>query len=471
MNSRKIITTLLIYLAIIAGVFAFTYWRLRVLAAGVVRELPAAEEPVERNPDVGPPKPYFSVQTNRSYGTNERARMWVNYRDIDTLDFRVYRVNEPAQFFKQLEDPHQAGENEEGIFENYWRKRQLTFLEKVRAFKNWFFYRTRRYVRGQLKRDARQGFNQRFRRDDGDAVDKEVVSSRAPLNVADYAQVPLLNEQQLDSSWREKLTPLEDEYDRQSISLGKKQPGVYVVEAVSGDLRAYGVVMVTDLAMVEKTSRDGQLLIYAVNRQSGAPRAGVEVEVLKGKQTVANGKTDNDGVLRVKVREPASATTTGGEDGEEGAGEDEGADGEETNSRFFITAREQNHFAINDLDSFYFGGGGSERNAESLTSYIYTDRPVYRPNQKVYFKGILRRQLERGYQSESGSVAVSVEDPNNARIYEQNVTLSARGTFSGEVDIPDEAPLGSYNIAVDTGNGTASSYFEVLEYKKPEYKV
>ena len=36
------------------------------------------------------------------------------------------------------------------------------------------------------------------------------------------------------------------------IPLGKRERGVYLVEAVGGDLRAYTVVVVTDLAMVEK---------------------------------------------------------------------------------------------------------------------------------------------------------------------------------------------------------------------------
>jgi uncharacterized protein YfaS (alpha-2-macroglobulin family) len=132
-------------------------------------------------------------------------------------------------------------------------------------------------------------------------------------------------------------------------------------------------------------------------------------------------------------------------------------------------ASERENFAISDLDSYVFSGNGAE--SENLTSYIYTDRPVYRPNQKVYFKGILRRQTERGYQTPGGTVSVSVENADNTKIFEREMTLSSRGTFSGEVDIPEDAPLGNYSVTAATDYGTASGYFEVQEYKKPEFKV
>ena len=49
--------------------------------------------------------------------------------------------------------------------------------------------------------------------------------------------------------------------------------------------------------------------------------------------------------------------------------------------------------------------------------------------------------------------------------------LSTRGTFSGELDLPEETPLGSYNINASIGDSSATGYFSVEEYKKPEYKV
>lgn len=465
MNGRKLLTSILIYLAVAFVIFSFSFWRLRMLAIGTSLGEDRAEiEYKERDPNV-PAKPFFSLTTNRTYGTSERPRLWLNYRDIDAIDFRVYRVNDPTKFFRQLDNPHQFGSDEEGEFESFYRKRKPTFLERVRAFKSGFYNVFRDYFRAQLKHESRKSFNQRFRAPD---ELKEAEVQRTPLNVADYARVPLLNQDQLVRGWREKLPPLDNEYDRRSIPLGQREPGVYLVEAVNGDLRAFCVTIVTDLTMIEKTSADGQLTLYAVNRQTGAPRAGVQVQVLQGKDTLTMGTTDNQGILRTKVEqkppkgEGDEAEAEGGEGGDEGGGE-----GSEPS--YLIMATERDNFAISDLDSYIFGGYGGD--GENLTSYIYTDRPVYRPAQKVYFKGILRTLGERGYQTPGGTMTISVADMNDTKIFEREMPLSSRGTFSGEVDLPEDAPLGTYNVTARTPNGTATGYFEVEEYKKPEFKV
>ncbi|MCA1565574.1 MAG: hypothetical protein LC803_08035 [Acidobacteria bacterium] len=469
MNSRKLLTSILIYLAVVFVIFSFSFWRLRMLAEGVPAGDPAEIEYKERDPNL-PAKPFFSLASNRTYGTNERPRLWLSYRDIDSIDFRVYRVNDPVKFFRGLDDPHRFGEDEEGEFESYYRKRKPTFLERVRAFKNYFYNGFRDYFRAQLKHSSRKSFNRTFRAPD---ELKAAEVQRTPLNVADYARVPLLNDDQLVRGWREKLPPLDNEYDRRSIPLGQREPGVYLVEAVNGDLRAFSVAIVTDLTMIEKSSRDGQLLVYAVNRQTGAPRAGVQVQIVEGDNTLTTGTTDNQGILRTKVARKQTPKSDGADAEEEGGGEEGGEEGggEDGSPSYLVMATERENFAISDLDSYIFGGYGGGDSA-SLTSYVYTDRPVYRPAQKVYFKGILRRLGERGYQTPGGAVTVSVEDTNGGKLFEREVTLSSRGTFSGEVDLPEEAPLGAYNIKAQTAEGgTASGYFEVQEYKKPEFKV
>src|SRR5215212_7411657 len=109
-------------------------------------------------------KPFFSLSTNRTYATADNARLWLDHRGIESLDFRVYRVNDPQKFFSQLNDPHQMGEDEqEEVAPNVSRKPSL--LERVRAVKVWAYSGIRNYFRDHLKQNTRVTFNHKFRAD------------------------------------------------------------------------------------------------------------------------------------------------------------------------------------------------------------------------------------------------------------------------------------------------------------------
>jgi hypothetical protein len=477
MTRRTLAANAACYLALLLVAAGFAYARGRVEARFAAQSAPdtlPAHGATKTPPDEHA-RPFFSLHTSRTYATTDRARVFVNYRGVQDLDFRIYRVKNPVEFFRRLDNPHQVGEDEQAEV-GKMTERKPDFLERLRQLKSAVYGPVRRYVRAQLRNQSRRAFNQKFRAEEDD------TSNRTPLNVADYARVPLLNPDQMVSSWREKLPPLEDVFDRRMISLGRREPGVYLVEAVAGDLRAYGITVVTDLATVQKTSPDGSMLVYAVERRTGVPREGVRVRVLRGKRELTSDKTDAQGLLRLKVAESQTGAGAGqpaadgeeagdGEEGEEGEGEDGSEDEGGSPESYLVMATDGEHFSISDLDSYYFGGEGGA-GGEELTSYLYTDRPVYRPEQKVYFKGILRRRTQGGYRPVGAStVSVSVEDPSGGRIYERELPLSPRGTFSGELDLPEEAALGMYNLTAAVGEQTANGYFNVEEYRKPEYKV
>ncbi len=453
-QARERLKTIATYFSIIVAAFAFTLYRLRAASEPDAEKTPE-QSFAERNANA---KPFFSLTTNQSFGTNERARLSATYQGVGYLDFRVYKVVDPAKFFQQLPDPHQVGEDEkEELAEDYRQK--FSVLESAHSLKNWIYSAIKDYVRDQLKREHRQTINQKYR--------NEAQTGRMPLNVADYARVPLLNPSQLVSSWREKLPPMQDDYDQRSISLGRREPGVYLVEAVNNDLSAYCVAIVTDLTMVQKTTSDGEVMVYVVDRKSGAPREGASVVVAADQETLATGETAKGGIFKteIKVRKPAEGAA---QQPEEVDPEDEDGRG----GSYLVMAKDGDNFAISDLDSFYFGADGEDGNNNNLTSYIYTDRPIYRPGQKVYFKGILRRRTKDGYEMPEGSIVnVTIDAFNDGKLLEQDLPLSASGTFSGEVDIPAESPLGQYQITARVGGASASHYFTVEEYKKPEYKV
>lgn len=394
-------------------------------------------------------KPAFSLWCWKSYGTDEHAKISVNHYNLDALDFRVYRVNNPQEFFRQLKDPHQLGEADESITRTF-AKREISFLERVRYFKQGIYFPIRNFLRAQLQRKTRAALKSKVSIGEDDAD----VKARVPLNVADFARVPLLNPNQLVSSWQEKLKPLGSEYDRRVISLGQREAGVYLVEAVHGELRAFTIVIVSDLTLIQKLAANKEMTVFAVDRRTGAPRDGVTVEVSERHELLARGVTNNDGLLRAKVKRATrdgSYTTT---------------------YDYLIMGSDKRDFIVSDLQHYSLGLYSDSSSEDRLTGYIYTDRPVYRPNQKIYFKGILRRRADDGgYTDTSNTAHVTISDERGETIYENDLPLSARGTFNGECETTQDAPLGGYNIAVSTDDGNVGGYFEVQEYKKPEYKV
>src|SRR6266566_1669856 len=463
MNSRsyRVLTASLIYLVAIAAALTIATLRSRAKLKPEANTEPAYSE-TERRPSS---KPFFSLSTHRTYGTTDNARLWVDYQGVDHLDFRVYQVKDPHKFFAQLKNPHQMGEHEEEEVASSLPHRK-SFLERVRGFKRWAYSGIKTFVRGQLQHDSRQAFNQKFR--------SETDPIRTPLNVSDYARVPLLNPDLLVSSWREPLPPLENEYDQRMIPLGKRGPGVYLIEAVENDLRAYQFSVAPVRPRFIKTQRTGDLLIYTVDRKTGEPRPGAEIEVVKEKKTVASGVTDNQGILRTKVEKKKPEANNGNEEGDAEADAGAAAPDEPDSESLLILAKQNNNFAISDLGSMSFGGyEEDEEDGGNIKGYIYTDRPVYRPTHKVSFKGIVRGVDENGaYKTiTDNTVNVTIEDPNSANIYTKELPLSPRGTFNGEIEISETAPLGSYRIAAEVDGGNAGGTFEVAEYKKPEYKV
>ena len=54
---------------------------------------------------------YFALSSSRSFGSGADSKPTVSMNgwNVESLDFRVYRINDPREFFQQLERPHQFG--------------------------------------------------------------------------------------------------------------------------------------------------------------------------------------------------------------------------------------------------------------------------------------------------------------------------------------------------------------------------
>lgn len=100
--------------------------------------------------------------------------------------------------------------------------------------------------------------------------------------------------------------------------------------------------------------------------------------------------------------------------------------------------------------------------------YVYTDRPIYRPNQVVNVKGIYRFMFDGNYEIfKDKEIPLSIFDPKGEKVLEQKLSLNNYGTFTTKLTLSPTSALGMYRIDV-LGN---SSYFDVEEYKASAFEV
>jgi uncharacterized protein YfaS (alpha-2-macroglobulin family) len=380
-----------------------------------------------RGQDAQSTEPFFSVSSRQTYAPSQQPKVWVEFRQVDGLDFRIYRVKDPEQFFANLKEAHWFGSQKQEL------AREKTLLEIFHAWKRDLRLSIRNFFRRQLSFETRS----RYR---GTQV-REQKLQRIPLDVTAYAQIPLLNREQLVIAWRELLPRTRDSEYRE-IPVDLHQRGLFLVEVAHRELRAYTLLMITDLALVSKTA-PGQILLYAAHRASGAPVVGAKAVIYNKHQELARGTTDSSGVFQATFK-----------------------DIRVENAVMMVEAEPD--FAATSVESFFF----YDSSATEYVGYIYSDRPVYRPTHEVNFKGILRARRAGRYSLDvPGPVSVEVTDSTSKTIYQQKLDLSPFGSFHCKLTLGPLAALGMYSIVAHVGEHSIYGSFEVQEYKKPEFEV
>lgn len=118
-------------------------------------------------------------------------------------------------------------------------------------------------------------------------------------------------------------------------------------------------------------------------------------------------------------------------------------------------------------------------------AHLHTDRPLYRPGQMVFYKGIVRAEDDARYSVNDALLGLKptlqVFSPQGQTIVSRTVTLNASGAFSGELALDNQAEPGYYNaqLCVPTKRANPkeaqcsffSINFIVANYRRPEFEV
>lgn len=209
----------------------------------------------------------------------------------------------------------------------------------------------------------------------------------------------------------------------------------------------------TDNLTLKTTSTEG--LAWVTELENGSPRPNVDVTFYNDKfKEVGKTKTDKDGLAYLQVKNAMYAVADDGKD-------------------FAFTAQNWGSgistYDLGIYENYYDPD-------EEIFGYVYTDRPVYRPDQDVYFKGIIRANDDLHYSLTDQKQVYVVVEQWGEKIFSEYVDVNEQGSFSKFVHINEGASLGAYTISAYKSSSPEETAFAIVgfnlaEYKKPEFEV
>ncbi len=269
----------------------------------------------------------------------------------------------------------------------------------------------------------------------GDVVRTWSIPAEGALNEAVYVRVPIVSEQG-----------------------GSLEPGLYLLTVDAPEVQRIRHFMLVVTANLTYKTSFGEALAWLTDLESGQPLSGVNVRFYDDNFNLfAEGVTGADGTL--EVARPAV---------------------DYLYQLSYAVAEGQGIFALamsqwdEGIQPWQFGNIPVQYDAQRYSLYLYTDRPIYRPGQEVFFKGVVRTRDDVTYSLPGlNNVHVVVRDDQGNTIYENDLPLSEMGTFNGSITLDQEAGLGYYNLEVSREdiNLYNSIGFQVAEYRKPEFLV
>ncbi len=235
-----------------------------------------------------------------------------------------------------------------------------------------------------------------------------------------------------------------------------KEPGATIIVAsmrpdfAESSNKVLGVhLLFGDLVLTTRTDNTGGYIINTFSGATGTPVGGAKVHLYR---------------LDWQAGHKIIDTKTTGENGEAVFSIDPTKEG----SSHFALAEKGNDIAV-DLN--WLGFSKPYEPSQTSSALVFTDRSIYRPQQKIFWKAIAYRGNAKDAVYKvipEMAFTVWLIDPNGQRVESVTTKSNTYGSAAGEFVIPTGRLLGNWRIDTSLGG---SAGIGVEEYKRPTFEV
>ena len=288
------------------------------------------------------------------------------------------------------------------------------------------------------------------------------------LNIADIGQ-RIVNENQAQytgakvAEWSLDLKPRANHVDdRVTVTSPLQKAGAYLVEAKMTDGNVSRMVLWVADTVIVKKMLDGKVFYFVADAVTGLPIEKANLEFFGWRQEQVAPDKPQWKVLTKNFAEFSDAN------GQLSLGDAR----QPHDYQWLIVARTKaGRLAYHGFTNVWFG---HHHDAEyhARKAFTITDRPVYRPAQKVQFKMWIGDakydQPDTNTFANAKGFAVELRNPKGEVVFSKSMDADEFGGLAGEYELPKDAPLGVWQLNV---HGYGGGTFRVEEYKKPEFDV
>ncbi|MHB1106419.1 MAG: alpha-2-macroglobulin family protein, partial [Lutibacter sp.] len=287
----------------------------------------------------------------------------------------------------------------------------------------------------------------------------------------DSNKIAFIKNLDLVTNFRQSLKT-ENDYQQHSteILIPPFSNGNYLIYASTfetlnaNSLYATAIIQATDIAVVENRQNNSNNY-QIVDRNTGKPLVGAKVNI----------KNYNTGNYNAPINENYTTDNKG----------QINFTTKSSYSNVVLTVKNNNEIAT--FGDYYLNENRKE-NIETentvISSFLFTDRSIYRPAQTVYYKGIVLKSLKNKSEVVANEfVEVTLYNVNREIVTSVELKTNEYGSFSGEFILPNNGLTGIYVIEVGKGakkselfnsiEGLNYSSTEILveEYKRPKFEA
>jgi uncharacterized protein YfaS (alpha-2-macroglobulin family) len=234
-------------------------------------------------------------------------------------------------------------------------------------------------------------------------------------------------------------------------------PGIYLIEIRDTDdywRKTKKLLSISDIGVIVKEGKNN-ITVFANSIKTTQPLANAEITFIGGNNQVTHtGITDASGVLVYNFESLQSNNF----------------------KTKLITAKigdDYNIIPLNNtrVNTSRFDVGGAYQNPSGMQAFIYGDRNLYRPGEKINLSAIIR-----DYEWKSPGnlpVKVKITTPNGKQLKLIRKTLNEFGSFETSVQLSDAAATGFYAVDVYTTTDViiGSTSIKVEEFMPDRIKV